>query len=395
MDLEPPPKRALGSNLTRPLREFLATESSGGIVLLASTIAALLWANLFGGSYDSFWSTRLDIGFIAEDVRHWVNDALMALFFFVVGLEIKRELVSGELKDPRKAMLPAVAAAGGMIGPALIYLAFNAGGAGQGGWGIPMATDIAFAVGVLALFGDRVSSGLKVFLLTLAIADDIGAIVVIAFFYSSSLDLGWLLVAVVWLAGIVVLLRWHVRWIPLYVVMGIAVWFATFESGVHATIAGVALGLLTPARDSGVAERFQHALHPWSSFVVIPIFALANAGLVLTGDAFGNALTSPVALGVAVGLVMGKIVGISLAALAATSLGVARLPEGVSWRHIVGAAAVAGIGFTVSLFIADLAFSDAGLAAEAKIGILAASIVAGVTGALILSTGQRAEGRSS
>jgi NhaA family Na+:H+ antiporter len=386
---EPPPKRSIGSNATRPLREFLATESSGGIVLLAATIAALLWANLFGGSYDSFWSTRLDIGFISEDVRHWVNDALMTLFFFVVGLEIKRELVSGELKDPRKAMLPVVAAAGGMIGPALIYLALNAGGPGQEGWGIPMATDIAFAVGVLALLGDRVPSGLKVFLLTLAIADDIGAIVVIALFYSSGLDLGWLLAAAGLIPAIVLLLRLRVRWVPLYAVIAIAVWFATFESGIHATIAGVVLGLLTPARDSSAAERLGRALHPWSSFVVIPVFALANAGLNLSGDAIGDAFTSTVAIGVAAGLVVGKIVGVSLAALAATRLGVARLPEGVSWRHILGGGAVAGIGFTVSLFITDLAFSNPAFVAEAKVGILGASVGAGIIGALILTTAKR------
>ena len=415
--------------LARPVRNFLRTESAGGLLLLAATVLALAWANLWGGSYEAFWSTefRVTVGDfeVAEDLRHWVNDALMVLFFFVVGLEIKRELVVGELNDARKAMLPAIAALGGMVGPAVLYLVFNAGGPGQAGWGIPMATDIAFAVGVLAVLGDRVPSGLKLFLLSLAIVDDIGAIVVIALFYSSGIQFTWLFTALALIALIVVLRRLNVRWIPAYAVIGMVVWFATFESGVHATIAGVVLGLLTPARpaDPGgfpdvireagllpdepdaqsvsaiskqanevvsVAERLEYLFHPWSSFVVIPVFALANAGLVLTSESIRDALTSPVAVGVVAGLVVGKIVGISAAAWLATRTGIARLPENVSWRHIVGGAAVAGIGFTVSLFITDLAFSDADLVAEAKVGIIAASIVAGVVGAGVLTFGGRA-----
>ena len=411
--------------LARPLQNFLATESAGGLVLAGATVVALLWANLSTDSYDSFWGTeiRLIVGSfeIAEDLRHWVNDALMALFFFVVGLEIKRELVVGELNDARKALLPAIAAAGGMVGPALVYLAFNVGGPGEAGWGIPMATDIAFAVGVLALLSRRVPSGLKVFLLSLAIVDDIGAIVVIALFYSSGLQFAWLALAVGLIFLIVVLRRLRVRWIPLYAAIGTFVWLATFESGVHATIAGVALGLLTPARpaDPGgfpdvvreaellpsepdaqalrdisrqgnevvsVAERLGYLLHPWSSFLVIPIFALANAGLVLTSESIADAFASSVAIGVAVGLVVGKIVGITSAAWLAARFGLGRLPAGVTWRHVVGGAAVAGIGFTVSLFVTDLAFSDASLAAEAKVGILAASVVAGAIGAFILRT---------
>lgn len=399
---EPPLKRSWLSGdsavprlLARPIRTFLNTESAGGLVLLAATILALVWANLpLDGGYESFWTTEMTVTVgdleIGEDLRHWVNDALMTIFFFVVGLEIKRELVAGELNDVRKAMLPAIAAVGGMVGPALIYLAFNAGRPGEAGWGIPMATDIAFAVGVMALLSKRVPPGLKVFLLSLAIVDDVGAILVIALFYSSGIQFAWLLGALLLLVAIVVMRRLRVYWVPAYAIVGALVWFATLESGVHATIAGVALALLTSARptDPGgvsVAERLEHLLHPWSSFLIIPIFALANAGLVLSAGTIKDAMTSSVALGVIVGLVVGKIVGISAAAWVATRAGVARLPEGVTWRHIVGGAALAGIGFTVSLFIAGLAFSDPALIAESKIGILAGSVVAGLLGTAILS----------
>lgn len=389
---------------------------------MAATVTALVWANLPLG-YESFWTTDLALSVgsfeIAEDLRHWVNDALMAIFFFVVGLEIKRELVVGELNDARKALLPAIAAVGGMVGPGLLYFAFNPGGAGAAGWGVPMATDIAFAVGVLALLSRRVPMGLKVFLLSLAIVDDIGAILVIALFYSSGLQLFWLIGAGLALAVIIILRRLRVYWVPVYVVLGTVVWLATFESGVHATIAGVALGLFTPAKPSdpggfkdvlreanelpsepdaqslreislqgnevvSVAERLEHLLHPWTSFLVIPVFALANAGLRLSPDTIGEAVTSRVAIGVMVGLVAGKIVGISVASWVATRSGVARLPDGVTWRHIIGGAAVAGIGFTVSLFITGLAFSDPGLVADSKIGILIGSIIAGLIGAAIL-----------
>lgn len=362
-------------------------------MLLAFTCIAFLWANLPVGDYESFWTTEINITIanveIAEDLRHVVNDALMVLFFFVVGLEIKRELVVGELNDAKKAMLPVVAALGGMVGPAAIFYMFNAGGPGGSGWGIPMATDIAFVIGVLALLDRRVPAGLKVFLLSLAIVDDIGAIVVIAVFYSTGVQLSWLLGAAGLLAVIALLGRLGVSWLPVYMVLGIAVWFTTLGSGVHATIAGVALGLLTPARVVGdeevsVAERIENFLHPWSSFLIVPVFALANAGLRLNPSLVTDASTSSVALGVMVGLVVGKLAGISGAAWIATRSGIARLPEGVSWRHIVGGAALAGIGFTVSLFVTDLAFSDPALISDSKIGILVASIVSGLIGTAIL-----------
>ena len=428
---EPPLKRSWLSSdrpvprLARPIRTFLTTESAGGLVLLAATISALVWANLpLDGGYESFWTTEITLAVgdleIGEDLRDWVNDALLTIFFYVVGLEIKRELVAGELNDVRKAMLPVVAAVGGMVGPASIYLAFNSGGPGEVGWGIPMATDIAFAVGVMALLSKRVPPGLKVFLLSLAIVDDVGAILVIALFYSSGIQLAWLLGAFLLLVGIVIMRRLRVYWVPVYAIIGALVWFATLESGVHATIAGVALALLTPARptDPGgfkdvlreadklpdepdaeslreislqgnevvsVAERLEHLLHPWSSFLIIPIFALANAGLVLNAGTIKDAMTSSVALGVFVGLLVGKVVGVSAAAWVATRTGIARLPDGVTWRHIVGGAALAGIGFTVSLFVTGLAFSAPSLISDSKVGILAGSIVAGLLGAAILS----------
>jgi NhaA family Na+:H+ antiporter len=426
--------RAVPRLVARPFREFLDTEVAGGIALLVAAAVALIWANSpFSDSYESLLTTELSFQIgsyeIAEDLQHWVNDALMALFFFVVGLEVKRELAHGELSDPRKAAFPSVAALGGMVVPALIYTGFNFGREGSAGWGIPMATDIAFAVGVLALFGNRIHPSLKVFLLSLAVADDIGAIVVIALFYTSDLNAVALLVAA-GLLGVVALLRvLRVIWMPLYVLVGVGVWLATYESGVHATIAGVALGLMTPVNPSrdpsedvrgsldpdperlddedsqgfapakvrawrlrtqeriALGEYLEHALHPWTSFVVVPIFALANAGVSLTGDDISNALSSPVTLGIVVGLVIGKLAGISLFAYTAQRIGFAEVPEGVPALQIAAAAAIAGIGFTVSLFIAELAFDEAALVDEAKVGILVASVLAAGIGALVLRLG--------
>lgn len=318
----------------------------------------------------------------------------MTIFFFVVGLEIKRELVAGELNDARKATLPIIAAVGGMAVPAVIYIAFNLSDHAEG-WGIPMATDIAFAVGVLALFGSRVPTGLKVFVLSLAIVDDIGAILVIALFYSNGISLGYLGAAVILLPAILVLRRSSVSWTPLFAIVGIAVWVLTLKSGVHATIAGVALALITPARSTGagpsVAERLRQGLHPWTSYAVIPLFALANAGVVLDGDALGDAFRSNVALGVMVGLVAGKLIGITLLSWLAVRLGLGVLPTGVTWRHLVAGGAVAGIGFTVSLFITGLAFEDPAVAAAAKIGVLGGSLVSGILGAALLTLAIRRE----
>jgi NhaA family Na+:H+ antiporter len=420
----------------RPLQAFLQTEQAGGILLLAAAVAALVWANSpWQASYDSFWHTQLTIGIgnwsLAEDLQHWVNDGLMALFFLVVGLEIKRELLTGELREPRVAALPAIAALGGMVVPALLYLAINPSGEAARGWGIPMATDIAFALGVLALVGGRLPTALKSFLLALAIVDDIGAILVIAVFYSSSVEALALLVAVGLLGLMVVLQRRHVRWTVVYVLLGVGVWLATYQSGVHATIAGVALGLVTPAvpfqrpkavsleahriADDTVDDPFppdadahqwlhladltreavsplaraEHVLHPWTSYVIVPLFALANAGVSIRGATLTQARSSGVTLGVVAGLVIGKTAGVTLFTWAATRTGITRLPDEVRWRHLVGVAALAGIGFTVSLFITSLAFQRPELQDAAKVGILAASLLAGLLGALLLFRAQR------
>ena len=382
---------------SRPLREFLREEATGGAALLIATIMALVWANSpWSASYESFWSRGTEAVLMGvdlpPDLRHWINDGLMTLFFFIVGVEIKRELVLGELNTVRKAMLPAFGALGGMVVPALIYLAFNAGGATEG-WGIPMATDIAFAVGLLALLGSKVPAGLKVFVLSLAIVDDIGAILVIAVFYSSGVQLGWVAAAVLGLVSVWLLGRSSVSSVVLFIVLGCFVWFATLASGVHATIAGVALGLLVSARprdpddqETSLAQRVDHHLHPWTSLVVIPAFALANAGLTFAelGDP-----TSPVTLGIVAGLVIGKTVGITLLTWTAVKLRVGILPEGVGWRAITGGAVIAGIGFTVSLFITSLAFETEVLISQGKLGVFAGSLLAGIAGAAVIITTHR------
>jgi NhaA family Na+:H+ antiporter len=397
-------------SITRPLRAFLRTEAAGGVVLLCATVLALAWANSpLAAAYGSLWATELRISVgpfeVSEDLRHWVNDALMAIFFFVVGLEIKRELVTGELNEIRKAMLPALAAVGGMVVPALVYLSLNEGGEAARGWGIPMATDIAFSVGLLALLSNRVPPGLKVFLLSLAIVDDVGVIIAIALFYSGGVSSGWLLAAAALVAVILGLRRLRVLWIPAYVLLGTALWYVTFRSGVHATLAGVVLGLITPARAPdpragaeeavSAAERLEDLLHPWASYVVIPVFALANAGLELSLEGVGGALASTVGLGVVGGLVLGKTVGIAGASWLAVKLGLGRLPEGVRWAHLVGGAAVAGMGFTVSLFIIDLAFENPSVVADAKTGVFVGSAIAGSVGALALRAVPARYGRSS
>jgi len=422
----PVPRRVL-----RPLQEFLSTATASGTLLLLAAVVALAWANSpWGDGYERFWSTptelRVGSWAIGDDLRHWVNDGLMTLFFLVVGLEIKREFQTGELQDRRAAALPVLAAIGGMIVPALIYLALNAGGPGAPGWGIPMATDIAFALGVLVLAARHAPAGLKPFILTLAIVDDIGAIIVIAVFYAAGVSVGFLAAAIA-LCGLMFLLRRAgIRATSAFVVLGALVWLAAYESGVHPAIAGVALGLLAPAEsyqrpravsaearrtadqtmddpeppdaDAGQwlrlaslsreavspLARTEHALLPWTSFVIIPLFALANAGVRLTGEQAAASSTSRVTLGVALGLVIGKVAGISGVAALSVKARVARLPAGVHLVHLVGASAVAGIGFTVSLFVAELAFDEGALIAEAKVGVLAASILAGALGWFIL-----------
>jgi NhaA family Na+:H+ antiporter len=414
----------LARAVARPVTRFLAVEAAGGALLVVAAVVAVAWANSpWSASYESLWSSELTVSVaghgITEDLRHWINDGLMTLFFFVIGLEIKHELVSGQLRHPRDAVVPVIGALGGMLVPAALFLAFNLGGPGESGWGVPMATDVAFAVGVLALLGSRVPTELKVLLLGLAIIDDVGAILVIALVYSDGVDLGALAVAMLGLGLVVVFRQVRVRYLPVYLVVGSMVWLALFESGVHATIAGVALGLLAPARpflpevdadriagelssdehvtagevraisfrlreSVPVTERLQDLLHPWTSYLIVPLFALANAGVPISASGLSDAATSPVTAGVVVGLVVGKLLGVSGAILLAVRLGIGRLPESVTVRHVLGLAAIAGIGFTVSLFITALAFDDVALTDQAKIGVLAASVLAALIGVAIL-----------
>ena len=422
---EPRLARRIGLSMQR----FLGIEAAGGVLLIFAAVIALIWANSpWSDSYFDLWNTEinLSIGELISLEHHghaltlgeFINDVLMVLFFFVVGLEIKRELVTGELNTRRAASLPAAAAIGGMVVPALIYFAFNQSGEAMEGWGIPMATDIAFAVGVVALLGNRVSTSLKVFLLTLAIVDDIGAILVIALFYTSDLSFGWLVAAVLTVLLTVLLKKIKIWYMPVYVVLGVFLWYAIFESGVHATIAGVIMGLLAPARPLlvdeeevellkmqnidevrtqslsrlafqvketvPVTERLQNLLHPLTGFIILPLFALANAGVVLSTDAIGDAVSSGVTQGIVVGLVLGKIAGITFFTLLAVKIGLCALPPGTTKQQIAGIASIAGIGFTVSMFIGGLAFDNAMLQDEAKIGILFASILAAIIGTVIL-----------
>jgi len=429
-------ERTPADRMLGPLQRFLQLEAASGIALLVAAAVAFAWANSpWSGAYESLW--RIPFGFrlgafaLEKPLLLWVNDGLMAVFFFVVGLEIKRELVAGELRSIQRASLPLLCAAGGMLVPALVYAAFNASGDTLRGWAIPAATDIAFAVGVLSLLGERVPLGLRIFLTALAIADDLGAVAVIALFYTSELDAGALLAAGCALAAGALLNRLRVRSPLPYAAVGVALWLATLESGVHATVAGVLLAFTIPSRaqlpagglaargrellarieadadqrDDAVHElaagcvraqsplaRIEHALAPWTSFAVMPVFALANAGVALAGGS-GSSLLGAVPLGVALGLLLGKPLGVAGAAWIAVRAGVAQLPHGVSWAQLRGAACLAGIGFTMSLFIAGLAFGtghDADASAPsaelagAKLGVLAGSLVSGALGWMLL-----------
>lgn len=427
-----------------PFAEFARIGSLGGVVLLVVTAVALAWSNSpWGDSYFHFWETKISIGAAASpltlSLHHWINDALMVVFFLLVGLEIKREFLVGELASARQAALPIVAALGGMIVPAALYVLVNRGGDGMAGWGIPMATDIAFALGILALLGPRVPIGLKVFLAALAIVDDLGAVLVIALFYTASISWGAVAGAAACLAILIALNVRRVAALTAYLVVGIVLWYFLLRSGVHSTIAGVLLALTIPTSSNINAAEFseraralvgefertetgdllvitskgqqealhqldvavsavnspllklEHSLHNLVSFAIMPLFALANAGVRLGG--VGDALASPVALGVVLGLVVGKTLGITGFSVLAVRAGVAALPAGVTWRTLHGAAWLGGIGFTMSLFIAGLAFRDAVFLDAAKLGVLAASLLAGVVGFLLLRQAPAARAR--
>jgi len=424
--------------LTYPIQEFLHQEASGGILLIIATVIALAWANSpFAESYHHLWHTYLsiDLGGIGlkYSLHHWINDGLMVIFFFVVGLEIKRELLVGELSSVKKAALPIAAALGGMIFPALIYTIFNLGTEGASGWGIPMATDIAFVVGILALLGKRVPLALKIFILALAIVDDLGAVLVIAIFYTSNISFTSLLIAGGFLVLLIAMNRMGVRNLLIYTLVGVGLWLAFLKSGVHATVAGVLLAFTIPVsarintkkfknatesllKDFDNAgehgdnvltnsdrlsiidqienncekiltplQRFEHGLHPWVSFFIMPVFALANAGVTI-GSGLTSALTNPVSIGIILGLFLGKQIGIFSFSYLAVKLKLASEPEGVSWMKIYAASVLAGIGFTMSLFIANLAFSSPELLNISKVGILAGSLLSGVVGFIILKS---------
>ncbi len=428
------------SGIFRPIQEFIHTSAAGGLVLMAATVIALGLANSpFAAAYAAVLETHLAISigafYLDESVLHWINDGLMAIFFFLVGLEIKREVRAGELANLRAALLPIVAAIGGVVVPALLYVALTRGGPGTGGWGIPMATDIAFALGLLALLGNRIPFGLKVFLTAVAIVDDLIAVLVIAFFYSSGISWAALAIGFAILALLLLGNVFGIRVTLFYTALGVVVWLAFLQSGIHATIAGVLVAFTVPARTriepagfveqvSGLMQRFQqsslepnimltdevqqsavieleeacedvqaplqkleHSLHTWVQFGIIPIFALANAGVALSLTNVGGE-TSRIALGIILGLVIGKPLGILGAAWLAVRSGAAALPVGVTWRHMVGAGFLGGIGFTMSLFIASLGLADAALLEVAKLGILGASLLAGVIGFLLLRRGQ-------
>ncbi len=437
-------EKPLGVQVRLLFQQFTHLQASGGILLLAAAALALLWANsMWGESYFGLLDTYLKIELgtltLKESLLHWVNDGLMVLFFFLVGLEIKREILVGELASPRRAALPLVAAIGGMALPALVYITFNLGGSAHAGWGIPMATDIAFLLGILALFGSRVPISLKVFFTALAIADDLGAVLVLALFYSG--DISWIALAVgaAILAVLIVLNRGQVRHPLPYALLGIGLWLAFLQSGIHPTIAGVLLAMTIPARTTVRAEayiaqctaalqgvgpaehheeearrqqaaaqtleviaeriqsplqRLEHTLNPWVAYLIIPVFALANAGVDLGGNLVA-ALTEPISLGIIMGLLVGKSVGITLFSWLAVRFGLADLPYGVGWWQLFAASWLAGIGFTMSLFIASSAFEEPELLALAKTGILVASVLAAIVGAALISlTTHRQEGSS-
>jgi NhaA family Na+:H+ antiporter len=387
---------ALGRYLHPVGEDFVAVEIASAIVLLAATAFALVLANsAWSGGYRDFWGHDLTIGagrvMLSLDLRHWVNDGLMTIFFFVVGLEVKRELVEGALRDRRTATLPVLAALGGMVVPALVYTAFNPGGTGSRGWGVPMATDLAFALGVLTLAAPRAPTGLKLFLVTLAIVDDTGSVVVITIFYSGISHAIWMVGAAMALAVVIAMRRARVPSALAYVVPAFALWACTLAAGLGAAIFGALLGLLTPAspvRGRRVLHALEARLHLWASLAVVPLFALANAGIALAPDAIRAATGSAVTWGVVAGRVVGKPVGILAVVLVARRLGLGRLPAGVGARALVGVAALSGIGFTVALFIADLSFAGTRLA-QAKVGILAASVVSGIVGAVLLARAAR------
>lgn len=421
--------------ILKPVSRFINQEFTGAIILFASVVVALIWANSpFASSYHAVWDMDCSLQFGSLRLHHplhtWINDGLMALFFFVIGLELKREFMAGELSSLKKASLPMMAALGGMLLPALIYFSINAGLPSAKGWGIPMATDIAFALGILSLAGNRIPGSIKVFLSALAVADDLGAVLVIAIFYTAQIAFVPLIAGCAFLLILGIGNLMGVRSMAFYVIVGLAVWLGFLLSGIHATIAGVLVAFLIPARtkidelqftkklrvnadkfeqaipQEGALttaeqhetierikricldaetplQKIEYALHPWVAFAIMPLFALANAGMVIGPDFFSS-MINPVSLGIMLGLVAGKFLGVFTFTWLMVRFKVAGLPQSAGWGHILGVALLAGVGFTMSLFISGLAFNDPAMAVQAKSGILIASAIAGVAGIIVL-----------
>lgn len=370
--------------LTRLFRDFFDSEKAGGLVLIVCTIFSLVLSNTsWGAQYEAIWQTN----FAGHSIEHWINDGLMAIFFLLIGLELEREVYIGELSKLKDAMLPIFGALGGMVVPAAIYFAFNAGTNTQDGTGIPMATDIAFALGILSLLGNRVPTSLKIFLTALAVIDDLGAILVIAFFYTGTLEWTNLFISLGCFVALLALNRLRVRNLVPYIIGGIAMWYFMLHSGVHATITGVLLAFAIPfgnGDEKSTSYILQHFLHKPVAFIILPVFALANTAITFPGEAFAKALTEPYSLGVAAGLIIGKPIGIFLMSFLAVSVGLCKLPADINWRSIIGVGFLGGIGFTMSIFITLLAFDNAQVISNIKLVILLSSLVAGLVGYLVL-----------
>ncbi|MGY3439186.1 MULTISPECIES: Na+/H+ antiporter NhaA [unclassified Marinovum] len=374
--------------LLRALDRFFSHEASGGILLMLSAVAALIVANSgLSGAYDAFLGALLSLTVNGEGLAKpailWINDGLMAVFFFLIGLELKREMMEGKLKNPRDVVLPGAAAVGGMALPALVFVLLNwSSPATLGGWAIPAATDIAFALGILALVGSRAPSSLKVFLLTLAILDDLGAIIIIALFYTAELKVDYLFMALLPLVGLLWLNFKGAHRIAPALLLGTIMWYFVLKSGVHATLAGVITAFCIPLKDKwgkSPLHSLEHGLTPYVLYGIVPIFAFANAGVVLKGMSFGD-LLAPLPLGVALGLIIGKQIGVFGVTYAMVKTGLARMPHGANWLHIYGLACLAGVGFTMSLFIGSLSFNDPALMNQVRLGVLSGSLVSGVLG---------------
>jgi NhaA family Na+:H+ antiporter len=373
--------------LIRAIDKFFSHDASGGILLMLSALAAMVIANsallpLYDAVLGSYLSVTINGDGLEKPLILWINDGLMAVFFFLIGLELKKELLEGKLKNPRDVVLPGMAAIGGMAVPAFVYLTFTWGTTAANGWAIPAATDIAFALGVLALLGDRVPSSLKVFLLTLAILDDMGAILIIALFYTAELNADYLLMALIPLAAMIWRARAGAHRMGPTLILGAVLWVLVLKSGVHATLAGVVTAFCIPLKDKwgkSPLHMLEHGLSPYVLYFIVPVFAFANAGVVLEGMSFAD-LLSPLPLGIAAGLVIGKQIGVFGVTFALVKLGWARLPTGANWAHIYGVACLAGIGFTMSLFIGSLSFDDPILMNAVRLGVLSGSAVSAVLG---------------